>query len=147
VAYALTITDLDPLRYSLLFERFLNPDRVSMPDFDIDFCMDRREEVIRYVQEKYGRDKVAQIITFGTLAGARRGARRRPCAADALWAGRPAVCKMIPNPAKPVTLAKALADEPRCARRRRKRSSSAARLSPRSSRGSIATPRPMPPVW
>ncbi|WP_194096447.1 DNA polymerase III subunit alpha [Marivivens aquimaris] len=67
VAYVLTITDLDPLRYSLLFERFLNPERVSMPDFDIDFCMDRREEVIKYVQEKYGRDKVAQIITFGAL--------------------------------------------------------------------------------
>ena len=67
VAYALTITDLDPLRYSLLFERFLNPERVSMPDFDIDFCMDRREEVIHYVQEKYGRDKVGQIITFGAL--------------------------------------------------------------------------------
>lgn len=67
VAYALTITDVDPLRFSLLFERFLNPDRVSMPDFDIDFCQDRREEVIRYVQEKYGRDQVAQIITFGTL--------------------------------------------------------------------------------
>jgi DNA polymerase-3 subunit alpha len=61
VAYALTITDLDPLRYSLLFERFLNPDRVSMPDFDIDFCMDRREEVIQYVQQKYGRDRVGQI--------------------------------------------------------------------------------------
>jgi DNA polymerase III subunit alpha len=67
VAYALTITDLDPLRYALLFERFLNPERVSMPDFDIDFCMDRREEVITYVQQKYGRDKVAQIITFGAL--------------------------------------------------------------------------------
>ncbi|MEO0781489.1 MAG: DNA polymerase III subunit alpha, partial [Pseudomonadota bacterium] len=67
VAYALTITDLDPLRYSLLFERFLNPERVSMPDFDIDFCMDRREEVIQYVQEKYGRDRVGQIITFGAL--------------------------------------------------------------------------------
>ncbi|TNF12086.1 MAG: DNA polymerase III subunit alpha, partial [Rhodobacteraceae bacterium] len=63
VAYALTITDLDPLRYSLLFERFLNPERVSMPDFDIDFCMDRREEVIQYVQKKYGREKVGQIIT------------------------------------------------------------------------------------
>ena len=67
VAYALTITDLDPLRYNLLFERFLNPERVSMPDFDIDFCMDRREEVIRYVQEKYGKEKVGQIITFGAL--------------------------------------------------------------------------------
>ncbi|GAB4286544.1 MAG: DNA polymerase III subunit alpha [Roseovarius sp.] len=67
VAWALTITDLDPLRYKLLFERFLNPERVSMPDFDIDFCMERREEVIGYVQRKYGRDRVAQIITFGAL--------------------------------------------------------------------------------
>ena len=67
VAYALTITDLDPLRFGLLFERFLNPERVSMPDFDIDFCQDRRDEVIRYVQERYGADQVAQIITFGTL--------------------------------------------------------------------------------
>ena len=67
VAYALTITDLDPIRFGLLFERFLNPERVSMPDFDIDFCQDRRDEVIRYVQERYGRDQVAQIITFGTL--------------------------------------------------------------------------------
>jgi len=67
VAWALTITDLDPLKLGLLFERFLNPERVSMPDFDIDFCETRRGEVIRYVQEKYGRDHVAQIITFGTL--------------------------------------------------------------------------------
>src|ERR1700680_2177559 len=67
VAYALTITDLDPIRFGLLFERFLNPERVSMPDFDIDFCQNRRDEVIHYVQERYGRDRVAQIITFGTL--------------------------------------------------------------------------------
>lgn len=67
VAYALKITDLDPLRYGLLFERFLNPDRVSMPDFDIDFCMDKREEVIHYVSQKYGADRVGQIITFGGL--------------------------------------------------------------------------------
>ena len=67
VAWALTITDLDPMKLGLLFERFLNPDRVSMPDFDIDFCETRREEVIRYVQQKYGRDHVAQIITFGRL--------------------------------------------------------------------------------
>ncbi|MFQ5564822.1 MAG: DNA polymerase III subunit alpha [Paracoccaceae bacterium] len=67
VAYALTITDLDPLRYGLLFERFLNPERISIPDFDIDFCQDRREEVIHYVQGRYGRDRVAHIITFGTL--------------------------------------------------------------------------------
>ncbi|MEM7480118.1 MAG: DNA polymerase III subunit alpha [Acidobacteriota bacterium] len=68
VSYALRITDIDPLRYDLLFERFLNPERISMPDIDIDFCMRRRGEVIHYVNDKYGRDKVAQIITFGTLA-------------------------------------------------------------------------------
>ncbi len=68
VAYALGITDLDPLRYDLLFERFLNPERVSMPDFDIDFCMDRRDEVIDYVTQAYGRDRVSQIITYGTMA-------------------------------------------------------------------------------
>ncbi|WP_456256858.1 hypothetical protein, partial [Campylobacter jejuni] len=67
VAWALTITDLDPIRLGLLFERFLNPERVSMPDFDIDFCETRRGEVIRYVQAKYGEDHVAQIITFGKL--------------------------------------------------------------------------------
>ncbi len=68
VSFALRITDIDPMRYDLLFERFLNPERVSMPDIDIDFCMRRRGEVIQYVNEKYGRDRVAQIITFGTLA-------------------------------------------------------------------------------
>ena len=68
VAYALRITDLDPIPYNLLFERFLNPERISMPDIDVDFCQDRREEVIQYVTEKYGRDKVCQIITFGTMA-------------------------------------------------------------------------------
>ncbi|GGD57071.1 DNA polymerase III subunit alpha [Pseudoxanthomonas indica] len=68
VAWALQITDLDPLPYGLLFERFLNPERVSMPDFDIDFCMDRRDEVIEYVARKYGRDRVSQIITYGTMA-------------------------------------------------------------------------------
>jgi DNA polymerase-3 subunit alpha len=68
VAWALAITDLDPLRYDLLFERFLNPERVSMPDFDIDFCMDRRDEVIDYVGRRYGREKVSQIITYGTMA-------------------------------------------------------------------------------
>jgi DNA polymerase-3 subunit alpha len=68
VAYALGITELDPIAFDLLFERFLNPERVSMPDFDVDFCMERRDEVIAYVAEKYGRDKVAQIITFGTMA-------------------------------------------------------------------------------
>src|SRR5258708_36767969 len=68
VSYALGITDLDPLQHELLFERFLNPERVSMPDIDIDFCMNRRGEAIQYVTQKYVRDNVAQIITFGTIA-------------------------------------------------------------------------------
>ena len=68
VAYALEITDLDPIEYDLLFERFLNPERVSMPDFDVDFCMDKRDRVIDYVADKYGRQAVGQIITFGTMA-------------------------------------------------------------------------------
>ncbi|MDP5308226.1 DNA polymerase III subunit alpha [Paracoccus spongiarum] len=113
VAYALTITDLDPLRYSLLFERFLNPERVSMPDFDIDFCMDRREEVIRYVQERYGRDKVGQIITFGALLS--KAAVRDVGRVLQLPFGQvDRLSKMIPvEGVKPVSIAKALADEPR----------------------------------
>ena len=113
VAYALTITDLDPLRYQLLFERFLNPERVSMPDFDIDFCMDRREEVIRYVQEKYGREKVGQIITFGALLS--KAAVRdvgRVLQMPFMQVDR--LSKMIPvEGVKPVSIEKALADEPR----------------------------------
>ena len=91
VAYALTITDLDPIRFGLLFERFLNPERVSMPDFDIDFCQDRRDEVIHYVQERYGRDQVGADHHLRHPAGARRAARRRPRAGDALRAGRQAL--------------------------------------------------------
>uniref|UniRef100_A0A914ZCT1 Bacterial DNA polymerase III alpha subunit NTPase domain-containing protein n=1 Tax=Panagrolaimus superbus TaxID=310955 RepID=A0A914ZCT1_9BILA len=68
VAYALKITDLDPLEFDLLFERFLNPERVSMPDFDVDFCMEKRDQVIEHVADMYGRDAVSQIITFGTMA-------------------------------------------------------------------------------
>src|ERR687895_2004639 len=67
VAYVLGITDVDPLKFDLLFERFLNPDRVSMPDIDVDFCYERRGEVIEYVRERYGRDSVGQIVTFGTM--------------------------------------------------------------------------------
>ena len=74
VSYCLGITDLDPIHYSLYFERFLNPERVSMPDIDVDFCYVRRPEVIEYVTEKYGKDRVAQIVTFGTMAA--RGAIR-----------------------------------------------------------------------
>jgi DNA polymerase-3 subunit alpha len=115
VAYALTITDVDPLRFSLLFERFLNPDRVSMPDFDIDFCQDRRDEVIRYVQEKYGRDQVAQIITFGTLQ-ARAVLRDVGRVLQMPYGQVDRLCKMVPqNPANPVSLAKAIEGEPRFA--------------------------------
>lgn len=74
VAYALKITDLDPLEFDLLFERFLNPERVSMPDFDVDFCMEKRDQVIEHVAEMYGRDAVSQIITFGTMAAKRLSA-------------------------------------------------------------------------
>ncbi|MDU9004950.1 DNA polymerase III subunit alpha [Sedimentitalea todarodis] len=113
VAYALTITDLDPLRYSLLFERFLNPERVSMPDFDIDFCMDRREEVIRYVQDKYGRDKVGQIITFGALLS-KAAVRDIGRVLQMPYGQVDRLSKMIPvEGVKPVSIEKALADEPR----------------------------------
>lgn len=113
VAYALTITDLDPLRYSLLFERFLNPERVSMPDFDIDFCMDRREEVIRYVQEKYGRDKVGQIITFGALLS-KAAVRDIGRVLQMPYGQVDRLSKMIPvEGVKPVSIEKALQDEPR----------------------------------
>jgi DNA polymerase III subunit alpha len=113
VAYALTITDLDPLRFGLLFERFLNPERVSMPDFDIDFCQDRRDEVIRYVQGKYGRDRVAQIITFGSLQA--RAALRDVGRVLGLPYGQvDRLCKLVPqNPAHPVSLAEAIAGEPK----------------------------------
>ncbi len=90
VAYALTITDLDPMQFGLLFERFLNPERVSMPDFDIDFCQDRRGEVITYVQQRYGSRSGRADHHLRYAAGARRAARRRPRAADALWPGRQA---------------------------------------------------------
>jgi len=113
VSYALTITDLDPIRFGLLFERFLNPERVSMPDFDIDFCQDRRDEVINYVQEHYGRDRVAQIITFGTLQA--RGVLRDVGRVLQMPYGQvDKFCKLVPqNPLNPVTLSRAIDDEPR----------------------------------
>jgi DNA polymerase III subunit alpha len=113
VAWALLITDLDPLRFGLLFERFLNPERVSMPDFDIDFCQERREEVISYVQAKYGRDRVAQIITFGTLQA--RAVLRDTGRVMQMPLGQvDRLCKMVPNnPANPTTLAQAVEIEPR----------------------------------
>src|SRR5438270_3602381 len=112
VAWALTITDLDPLRFGLLFERFLNPERVSMPDFDIDFCQDRRDEVIRYVQQKYGRDRVAQIITFGKLQ-ARAVLRDVGRVLGMPYGQVDRLCKLVPNnPAHPVSLEKAILGEP-----------------------------------
>ncbi len=127
VAYSLTITDLDPLQYGLLFERFLNPERVSMPDFDIDFCQERREEVISYVQQRYGRDRVAQIITFGTLQA--RAVLRDVGRVLQLPLGQvDRLAKMVPaNPANPVTLAQAIEIEPRL-KEERKRDEAVARL-------------------
>jgi DNA polymerase-3 subunit alpha len=113
VAWALTITDLDPIRFNLIFERFLNPERISLPDFDIDFCQERRDEVINYVQEKYGRDKVAQIITFGTLQS--RAVLRDVGRVLGLPYGQvDRICKLIPNnPANPTTLGEAIKGDAR----------------------------------
>lgn len=113
VAWSLKITDLDPLRFGLLFERFLNPDRVSMPDFDVDFCEEQRDQVIAYVRDKYGAERVAQIITFGTLQA--RAALRDVGRVMGLPFGLvDRICKLVPqNPANPVTLAQALDIEPR----------------------------------
>jgi len=113
VAYALTITDLDPMRFGLLFERFLNPERVSMPDFDIDFCQTRRDEVIQYVRSRYGRDRVAQIVTFGSFLA--RGVLRNVGRVLEMPLGQvDKLAKLVPqNPANPVTLAQAIEGEPR----------------------------------
>ncbi|GAC1560723.1 MAG: DNA polymerase III subunit alpha [Beijerinckiaceae bacterium] len=113
VAYAVTITDLDPMRFGLLFERFLNPERVSMPDFDIDFCQNRRDEVIAYVRDRYGADRVAQIITFGSFLA--RGVLRNVGRVLEMPLGQvDKLAKLVPqNPAKPVTLREAIDGEPR----------------------------------
>jgi DNA polymerase-3 subunit alpha len=136
------ITGLDPLKYGLIFERFLNPERVSMPDFDIDFCQERRDEVITYVQQRYGRDRVAQIITFGTLQA--RAVLRDVGRVLQLPLGQvDRLAKMVPaNPANPVTLAKAIEIEPRLRQAR----DDACWTSRCSSRGSTATPRPTRPA-
>jgi len=111
VAWSLQITDLDPIRWGLLFERFLNPERISMPDFDIDFCQDRRGEVIDYVQRKYGNDKVAQIITFGKLQ-AKAVVRDVGRVLEMPYSQVDKISKLIPNnPANPVTLAEAISSE------------------------------------
>ncbi|TKC83208.1 DNA polymerase III subunit alpha [Trinickia terrae] len=112
VAYALGITDLDPLRYNLLFERFLNPERVSMPDFDIDFCQHGRDRVIQYVKEKYGADAVSQIATFGTMA-AKAAVRDIGRVLDLGYMFTDGVAKLIPfKPGKHVTIADAMKEEP-----------------------------------
>ena len=111
VAWSLKITDLDPLRWGLLFERFLNPERVSMPDFDIDFCQDKRDQVIRYVRDEYGHDRVAAIITFGKLQ-ARAVLRDVGRVLGMPYGQVDRICKLVPNnPAKPVTLGQALESE------------------------------------
>ena len=127
VAWSLLITGLDPLRYGLVFERFLNPERISMPDFDIDFCQERREEVIAYVQQRYGRDRVAQIITFGTLQA--RAVLRDVGRVLQMPLGQvDRLAKMVPaNPANPVTLARAIEIEPRL-KQAREEDESVARL-------------------
>ncbi|MFN7834378.1 MAG: DNA polymerase III subunit alpha [Burkholderiaceae bacterium] len=112
VAYALGITDLDPIRYDLLFERFLNPERVSMPDFDIDFCQDNRDKVIDYVKRKYGRDAVSQIATFGTL-GAKAVIRDAGRVLDMPYTYCDGLSKLIPHvPTDPWDLERTLRDEP-----------------------------------
>ncbi|MGE4351340.1 MAG: DNA polymerase III subunit alpha, partial [Bdellovibrionales bacterium] len=112
VAWSMLITDLDPLRFGLLFERFLNPERVSMPDFDVDFCQERRELTIQYVQEKYGQDRVAQIITYGKLQA--RAVLRDVGRVLAMPYGYvDKICKLVPsNPANPISLGQALELEP-----------------------------------
>ncbi|MEN2976102.1 DNA polymerase III subunit alpha [Tistrella bauzanensis] len=118
VAWSLTITDLDPLRFGLLFERFLNPERVSMPDFDIDFCQDRRDEVIQHVRDLYGHDRVAQIITFGKLQ-ARAVLRDVGRVLGMPFGQTDKICKLVPNnPANPVTLQEAIDGEPALQRAR-----------------------------
>jgi len=112
-AWALLITDLDPIRFGLLFERFLNPERVSMPDFDIDFCQDRRDEVIAYVRREYGEDRVAQIITFGKLQ-AKAAVRDVGRVLGMPYGQVDKIASLIPNnPAKPVTLSQAIDGEAR----------------------------------
>lgn len=113
VAWALAITNLDPLRFDLLFERFLNPERISMPDFDIDFCQERRHEVIEYVQDKYGHDKVAQIITYGKMQ-ARMVVRDVGRVLQMPYGQVDRLCRLIPNnPAKPTPLHQAIKEEHR----------------------------------
>ncbi len=120
VAYSLKITDLDPLQYNLLFERFLNPERVSMPDFDIDFCQSNRDRVIDYVKDKYGKEAVSQIVTFGTMA-ARAAIRDVGRVLDFPYGFCDGISKLIPNkPGQHITIEQAKEQEPVLAERERK---------------------------
>src|SRR5208282_69863 len=110
VGYAMAITDIDPLQYGLLFERFLNPERISMPDIDVDFCMHRRGEVIQYVTEKYGREQVAQIITFNTLA-TRAAIKDVGRVLEMPFADVDRITKLVPNVLN-ISLTDAMAQEP-----------------------------------
>src|SRR5215467_6558531 len=110
VGYAMAITDIDPLQYGLLFERFLNPERISMPDIDVDFCMHRRGEVIQYVTEKYGREQVAQIITFNTL-GARAAIKDVGRVLEMPFADVERLTKLVPNVLN-ISLTEAITQEP-----------------------------------
>ena len=110
VSYCLDITEIDPIKYNLLFERFLNPERISMPDIDVDFCQDRRQEVIQYVSKKYGDDHVAQIITFGTMA-AKAAIRDVGRAMDIPYAEVDRIAKLVPNQPK-ITIEEAMKMEP-----------------------------------
>ena len=147
VSYAMGITDIDPLQYGLLFERFLNPERVTLPDIDIDFCMNRRGEVIQYVTEKYGREQVAQIITFNTL-GARAAIKDVGRVLDMRFAEVDRLAKMIPNVLN-ITLDEAMKKEPQLAEAGRKRSPSGGSPGGRAarSRACAGTPRCTPPAW
>jgi hypothetical protein len=149
VAWALTITDLDPLRFGLLFERFLNPERVSMPDFDIDFCQERRDEVIRYVQQKYGADRVAQIITFGKLQ-ARAVLRDVGRVLQMPYGQVDRLCQAgAQQPGQPGDAARG--DRRRTEAARAKRATTSRRAACSRSRcswrASTATPPPTPPAW
>ena len=148
VAWALDITNLDPIRFGLLFERFLNPERISMPDFDIDFCQERRDEVVRYVQHKYGEDRVAHIIALGSLQ-ARAAVRDAGRVLQMPLGLVDRIAKLIPNPpGKSISLKEAMESEPRLEADRRAGAARATAVLHRAARskGSIATPRPIRPA-
>ncbi len=143
VGYAMAITDIDPLQYGLLFERFLNPERISMPDIDIDFCMNRRGEVIQYVTQKYGREQVAQIITFNTL-GARSAIKDVGRALEMPFADVERLTKMVPNELN-ISLEEAMQGRARLRRSGQERSARRRRVegraAPRRPRAQLLRPR------